>query len=320
MGCIVFHACFIKQLIFRHRFSTQIRKIRKEVKAIQERGERFGFHSAFQEGRSSIATDDGHRDPGVAASWVEEADIVGLKNDTMKLEKLLLEKEETQQRTVILIVGMGGSGKTTLAKKIYKTAKTSFDCHAWIYVSQSFQKKVILKRMLEGFYDSRKEAAPNHGETMDETNIAKMINDYLQGKRYALFLDDIWDTSVWEDVKHALPHEGGSKIFFTTRNEDTAHPVHEKCHTHKVKPLSHELAWELFEKKVFLNQETQGTCPPHLVEVGNAMVKRCKGLPLAIVAIGGLMSKKSSDLAEWNDVLENLDSELKDNEDLAGLN
>ncbi|XP_058114730.1 disease resistance protein RPM1-like [Magnolia sinica] len=320
MGCFVFHACFIERLIFRHRFSTQIQKIRKEVKEIQERGDRFGFHTAFQEGKSSIATDNGHRDPGIAAYWVEEADIMGLENDTMKLEKLLLEKEETQQRTIISIVGMGGSGKTTLAKKIYKTAKTSFDCHAWIYVSQSFQKKDILKRILEGFYKSRKEVAPNHGETMDETNIAEMINDYLQGKRYALFLDDIWDTSVWEDVKHALPHEGGSKIIFTTRIENTARPVHEKCSIHRVEPLSHELSWELFQKKAFMKQDTQGTCPPHLVEVGNAMVKRCKGLPLAIVVIGGLMSKKSTDPAEWNDVLENLCWELKDNEDLARLN
>ncbi|XP_058075872.1 disease resistance protein RPM1-like [Magnolia sinica] len=200
----------------------------------------------------------------------------------MKLEQLLLKNEETQQRTVISIVGMGGSRKMTLGKKIYKTAKTSFDCHAWIYVSQSFEKKDILKRMLEGFYESRKEAATNHGKTMDETNIGEMINDYLQGKRYALFLDDICDTSVWDDVKYALPHDGGSKIIFTTRSENTARP--------------------------------------HLVEVGNAMVKRCKGLPLAIVVIGGLMSKKSTDLAEWNDVLENLDWELKDNEDLARLN
>ncbi|XP_058114404.1 disease resistance protein RPM1-like [Magnolia sinica] len=320
MGCFVFHACFIKQLIFRHRFSTQIQKIRKEVKEMQERSERFGFHSAFQEGRSAIATDDGHRDPGVAAPWVEEADIVGLKNDAMKLEQLLLKKEETQQRTVISIVGMGGSGKTTLAKKVYKTAKTSFDCHAWIYVSQSFQKKEILKRMLEGFYESRREAVPNHTETMDEEKLAEMINNYLQGKRYALFLDDIWDTSVWEAVKYALPHEGGSKIIFTTRSENTARPVHEKWHIHKMKPLSHELAWELFVKRAFMNEDTQGTCPPHLVEVGNAMVKRCKGLPLAIVVIGGLMSKESTDLAKWNDVLENLDWELKDNVDLARLN
>ncbi|XP_058114407.1 disease resistance protein RPM1-like [Magnolia sinica] len=320
MGCFVFHACFIKRLIFRHRFSTQIQKIRKEVKEIQERGERFGFHSAFQEERSSIATDAGNRDPGVAASWVEEADIVGLENDAMKLEQLLLEKEETQQRTVISIVGMGGSGKTTLAKKVYKTAKTSFDCHAWIYVSQSFQKKEILKRMLEGFYESRREAAPNHTETMDEEKLAEMINNYLQVKRYALFLDDIWDTSVWEAVKYALPHEGGSKIIFTTRSENTARPVHEKWHMHKMKPLSHELAWELFVKRAFMNEDTQGTCPQHLVEVGNALVKRCKGLPLAIVVIGGLMSNKGTDLAEWSEVFENLDSELKDNEDLARLN
>ncbi|XP_058114889.1 disease resistance protein RPM1-like [Magnolia sinica] len=320
MGCFLFHACFIKHLKVRHQFTTRIQNIRKEVKEIQERGDRFGFQAAFQEGRSSNATDGGNRDPGVAAPWVEEAGIVGLKNDTMKLKQLLLEKDETQQRTVISIVGMGGSGKTTLAKKVYKTAKTSFDCHAWIYVSQSFQKKEILKRMLERFYESRREAVPNHTETMDEEKLAETINNYLQGKRYALFLDDIWDTSVWEDVKYALPREDGGKIIFTTRTENVAHPVDENWYIHKVKPLSDKLAWELFKKKAFMKQDSQGTCPPHLVEVGNAMVKRCKGLPLAIVVIGGLMSKKSTDQAEWHDVLENLGWELKDNEDLARLN
>ncbi|XP_058114398.1 disease resistance protein RPM1-like [Magnolia sinica] len=320
MGCLVSHACFFRHVITKYQFSSRMQRIRKEVKDIRERRTRYEFHTPSQEGMSSNSADSGPSDPGVAASWVEEADIVGLENDVMKLGQLLLREEEIQQRTVISIVGMGGLGKTTLAKRFYRTAKTSFECHAWIYVSQSFQKKDILKRMLEGFYESRREVVPNHTETMDEEKLAEMINDYLQGKRYALFLDDIWDSRVWEDIKHALPREGGGKIIFTTRIQNIASPVDESCYLYKMEPLSHDSAWELFCRKTFRSKCPRGTCPQHLKEAAEAIVGRCKGLPLAIVAIGGLLSKKSMNPSEWNAVLENLDWELGNNQDLSRLN
>ncbi|XP_058068331.1 disease resistance protein RPM1-like [Magnolia sinica] len=121
-------------------------------------------------------------------------------------------------------------------------------------------------------------------------------------------------------MKHALPREGRGKIIFTTRMQNVASPVGERCNIHELEPLSDDLGWELFCRKAFWDKDPKGTCPQHLVGVGEALVRRCKGLPLAIAAIGGLMSKKSMDAFEWNNVLKNPDWELSHNEDLARLN
>ncbi|RWR87021.1 disease resistance protein RPM1-like protein [Cinnamomum micranthum f. kanehirae] len=142
-----------------------------------------------------------------------------------------------------------------------------------------------------------------------------------EGKEFLLILDDIWSLDAWEGVKHALPRKGRGIIIFTTRNENVAYPVDEKCFKHELKPLLSEVAWDLFCRKAFRNNYPPGSCPPVLIDVAKAMVERCKGLPLAIVAIGGLMSNKRSTLpSEWDDVRQNLDWESNHNPGLARLN
>jgi disease resistance protein RPM1 len=59
----------------------------------------------------------------------------------------------------------------------------------------------------------------------------------------------------------------------------------------KLQPLSQDKAWELFYRKAF-QSEFQGCCPRELVRPSMDIVKKCKGLPLAIVAVGGLLSTK----------------------------
>ncbi|KAL5981340.1 hypothetical protein ACLOJK_015395 [Asimina triloba] len=320
---LLFPASFLKRAMARHRFGTEMQIIRRQVKNIDERRRRYEFQQALPNPQQS-ASYGGQSDLGAADSepWVEETDIVGLDKDALKLPQWLLEADgETQERAIVSIVGAGGSGKTTLARKAYKgPIQIHFECHAWVSVSQTFWTKDILRKMLKGFFESRKEAPPIRTEAMEEAELRRIVRDYLQGKRYALVLDDIWHAHAWQDVKHALPREGGGRIIFTTRIENIAFPVDERCRILKLEPLSDGLAWELFCTKAFRNQSPRGACPKHLVRAAEAMVKKCKGLPLALVAMGGLMSKKAPNPSEWNEVLENLQWELTHNEDLATLN
>ncbi|KAL6209928.1 hypothetical protein ACLB2K_020867 [Fragaria x ananassa] len=67
-------------------------------------------------------------------------------------------------------------------------------------------------------------------------------------------------------------------------------------------------AWELFSRKAFSSNHNEA-CPSELESLAWELVEKCEGLPLAIVALGGVMSsKKSPD--EWHRVLKSINWHL----------
>ena len=80
---------------------------------------------------------------------------------------------------------------------------------------------------------------------------------------------------------------------------------------YRIQPLQENEAWDLFSKKAFSTYHSK-SCPLELETLAWKLVKKCKGLPLAVVALGGLMSsKKSPD--QWSRVYNNLNHHLSNN-------
>ncbi|KAF8409637.1 hypothetical protein HHK36_005715 [Tetracentron sinense] len=302
---------FLKQYRLRRRVCSQIRKIKRDVIEVKARRDRYGFQVAQEEASNSHVSSRG---PGAASPFVEEHDIVGIEEDVEQLTKWLL-KGDQRHRLVISVVGMGGLGKTTLVKEVYKNIKMRFECYSWVFVSQSYTVRDVLRNILFGFKSSKGEPALDVMDAMDEGQLQERIYHYLQDKRYVLVLDDIWDARVWEEVKHALPSYRG-RVIFTTRIRDLVSPIDDINHIYDLQPLSYELAWSIFCKKAFAKE----TCPEDSKEYTEAIVRRCGGLPLAIVTIGALMSNKGTNPPEWYSVLHTLSWELNHNRDLERLN
>ncbi|KAL7203516.1 hypothetical protein ACSBR2_016738 [Camellia fascicularis] len=143
--------------------------------------------------------------------------------------------------------------------------------------------------------------------------VKSKLNQALAGKKFLIVLDDVWSKkySYWEDFKSPFSFGAqGSKILVTTRDEAVA-TMMGSVELHKVECLLYKDCWLLFEQLAFENRSIDAN--PNLVSIGEKIVEKCKGLPLAIKTLGGLLKSKVRD-KEWEDVLQNEIWELSDDE------
>lgn len=84
----------------------------------------------------------------------------------------------------------------------------------------------------------------------------------------------------------------------------------------KVEPLDADDAWHLFRRKAFPRIENN-ICPAELDQCGKDIVDKCGGLPLALVAIGSILSLKVPNVRVWRLFYEQLNWELHNNEGLS---
>ena len=310
-------ARLIKTLITRHQIASEIQDIKLSIRGIKERSERYNFQISHEQGSSSSNSRGEIENgkwcgPRLSSLFIEETEVVGIEGPKEELSGWLL--HGAAERTVISVVGMGGLGKTTLAKLVFESKKVSahFDCRACVTVSQSYTVRGLLINMMEQFCQGTKDSLMQMLHKMDDQSLIIEVRQYLQHKRYLIFFDDVWQEDFSDQVEFAFPNNNkDSRIIITTRMMYVADFFKKSfpVHVHNLQLLPPNKAWELFCKKVF-KYELGGHCPSELEAVSKDIVKKCRQLPLAIVAIGGLLSTKSKTMIEWKMVSENLSLEL----------
>ncbi|XP_057802302.1 putative late blight resistance protein homolog R1A-10 [Salvia miltiorrhiza] len=233
--------------------------------------------------------------------------MVGLHEDLLTIKSRLC--GESPNLEVIPIVGMGGIGKTTLAKCVYDDPLTvqRFDIRVWVTVSQDYNADVVLSALLasmEEFDKDRSEESKDRSKEDEELPGAK-VHKILKGRRYLLVMDDIWSTDAWDDVRIILPDDGnGSRVMLTTRETDVAAYACRLSCPHKMRFMDEAQSWNLLQQKVFAHLD----CPPGLENIGKEIARSCKGLPLAIVVVAGLLSTVSNNPASWSEIARNVNS------------
>ncbi|XP_027152022.1 putative disease resistance protein At1g50180 [Coffea eugenioides] len=183
-----------------------------------------------------------------AYSSVADEDVVELPNDVQVLVKYLLNEAAERKISVASIFGMGGIGKTTLARKIYhhERLKHYFEGFAWVCVSQQCQPNDLLQSILLKLIPEQR----NVIVTSKEDEQRRLLQQHLRARRCMIVLDDIWSKEAWDCLKDAIPiSEHGSKILFTTRNRDVATHIAPYGYHHPLSGLTNEESWELLQKK-----------------------------------------------------------------------
>ncbi|XP_026384476.1 putative disease resistance protein At1g50180 [Papaver somniferum] len=182
---------------------------------------------------------------------IQDEDVTGLEEYTKTLLDELL-KDDKRCR-VVSIVGVGGLGKTTLAKKIFKHDKVMrhFDCHAWCSISQQLNTGDVLLGILKKFMNPNKDELSMIKE-LNNRNLVEKLDGYLQDKRYFIVVDDLWSSEDWNIIKPSFPNgKRGSKILLTTRNREVVSIADPWSLQLEPKLLDEEESWELLVKKHF---------------------------------------------------------------------
>ncbi|XP_010279598.1 PREDICTED: disease resistance protein RGA2-like [Nelumbo nucifera] len=275
-----------KQIIFRHHIGHEIKNVMERFVGIA--AEKSKFHLTEGIISKNYESEERQRE---TTSIVLESEVYGRDDDKEKVVELLVDKFNENGISVIPIVGIEGLGKTTLAQLVYNDGrvKSLFELRMWIYVSDDFNVEKLTKQIIESA-TKRKCDVPN------KDLLQRRLQEELNGRRYLLILDDVnnEDSEKWEELKKVLMSGArGSTIIVTSPSTKVAR-IMGTVDPYHLSFLSNDDCWELFRRRAFGVEEV----PCNLVAIGKEIVRKCRGLPLAAKALGGLMRSKREE-REW---------------------
>ncbi|CAL8120795.1 unnamed protein product [Prunus armeniaca] len=298
-----------------HRIGSDIEKITTEISQLSSIMPSFNLHQTRESGGDTFLQRQQER--RIAYPHIVEPHVVGLARGTKILATHLIKEKGPR---VVSIWGMGGLGKTTLAKQVYHhgDVKRHFDCFAWVCISQQCQAREVLEEILTKLISPTNEQRQEIAKLKIDQIAERLWNTQRERKCLVVF-DDIWTSGAWSSLQAGFPmnEETESRILLTTRNKEVASCAEKNGFLFEPQSLNDDESWELFEKiSMSGTEDTNHKIYEHKKELGTEMLQHCKGLPLAIMVLAGLLARKDT-VDEWNMVHKNVYAYIRRGTDLG---
>uniref|UniRef100_A0A7N0UKZ0 Uncharacterized protein n=1 Tax=Kalanchoe fedtschenkoi TaxID=63787 RepID=A0A7N0UKZ0_KALFE len=282
------------------KLAAQAKDIKLTIDSILRNKDKYGVRLDYGAPSDRPAQQTGENALDRRRRNVEEEDVVGFDKQTCEVMEMLMPEGggvEDEGLRVVSIIGMGGLGKSTLARKIFnhEEIKSHFEIKVWVVVSEYVEAKHVLENILQSLKVNI--------EKDDDKYLKDSLKTQLVERRYLIVLDDLWTPKQYEELKSYLPtdEKRGSRILLTSRIENVANVASTASTTHHLNPLGDADSWSLFCKKALKGEK----CPSNLEAIGKGIVSKCKGLPLAIIVLGSLLSAAEAEpsFKYWSKIL-----------------
>ncbi|KAL3528468.1 hypothetical protein ACH5RR_007790 [Cinchona calisaya] len=301
----------VANIAFRRRMASKMKDLNTKLDRINQNANQFGLiiRHQIEAALPSTSTTAGVATRSRLTDSIVPPNVVGRGNDEWRIVEMLLSSsdKDSSSLSVIPIIGMGGLGKTTLAKLVYNNPLIDghFGKKIWVCVSDKFEGMEIFKHILESLTGRKVELSSKDA-------IVQEIRKELLGNRYLFVLDDVWNKNqkLWDDFFDSLTGlipTNGSKCLVTTRLKQVADIVSEHS-PYLLGRLSDDDCWSILKEKAIVG----GEVPKELNVVRQKILRRCNGLPLAASVLGGLLRIKRK--VEWLSIVEKSLLSLTENE------
>ncbi|KAM0860292.1 hypothetical protein ACQ4PT_046622 [Festuca glaucescens] len=267
--------------------ANKMEKMREDLEVITDQHKKF----RLTEGTSA-------NEPKVTdireTSSIMETQIVGRTEEKEEILSSLFDSM-AEEITILPIYGIGGLGKTTLAKMIYNNTQFKEYSQVWVYVSQTFDLKKIGNSIISQLSEKGKES-----EYTGMEMIHKSLQKLLADKKILIVLDDLWEgeefhlQSLMDMLR--VGKGGNVVVIVTTRDEDIAKKL-STIKPYKLAPLTHDICWSIIKQRsVFESRRDK----EELEKIGKVIAMKCAGVALAAKSLGHML--QSMKFSEWESV------------------
>jgi hypothetical protein len=278
----------------RRKISCLIQEIYAKLDEVAARHGRFTVDSIVAKPAAATTID-----PRILNLFKRATELVGIEGPKDRLINMLslggdVDMPRKKAMMVVSVVGFGGLGKTTLAKAVYDQLKLHFEHSAFVPVGRKPDVKKVLRDILIDL--DRGKYANSDLMVLDEKQLMEELEEFIKEKRCFIVIDDIWDKESWKLIRCALQNgHCGSRVVVTTRTYEVAAQADQE---YKIQPLSRDNSKKLLYARIADGEGKYFDSPS--AEACDKILKKCGGVPLAIITIASLLASKPWE--DWSEV------------------